>query len=76
KNGEIDYVVCDSSVAYARLAKEPDDFRIAWVDDSNPEVFAVAVGKENTALADAMNEALAILKDEGFFEENGERWFA
>ena len=76
KNGEVDYVVCDSTVATARLAKEPDAFRIAWTDDSNPEVFAVAVGKENQALVDAFNEALAILEDEGFFEENGERWFA
>lgn len=76
KNGEIDYVVCDSTVAKARLAKDPESFRIAWTDDSNPEVFAIAVGKENKALADAFNEAISILKDEGFFEENGERWFA
>lgn len=76
KNGEVDYVVCDSTVAVARLAKTPDDFEIVWVDESSPEVFAIAVGKENTALADAFNEALAALKANGFFEDNNARWFA
>lgn len=76
KNGEVDFVVCDSTVATARLAKTPDDFEIVWVDNSNPEVFAIAVGKENKALADAFNEGLAILKEEGFFEDNDATWFA
>lgn len=76
KNGEVDFVVCDSTVATARLAKTPDDFEIIWVDDANPEVFAIAVGKENTALAAAFNEGISILKDEGFFEDNDARWFA
>ncbi|MBQ8697171.1 MAG: amino acid ABC transporter substrate-binding protein [Clostridia bacterium] len=76
KNGEVDFVVCDSTVATARLSKTPDDFEIVWVDNANPEVFAIAVGKENTALAAAFNEGIAILKDEGFFEDNDARWFA
>ncbi len=76
KNGEIDFVVCDSTVATARLSKTPDDFDIVWIDEASPEVFAIAVGKENTALADALNEALGQLKDEGFFEDNNSRWFA
>lgn len=76
KNGEVDFVVCDSTVATARLSKTPDDFEIIWVDDANPEVFAIAVGKENTALAAAFNEGISILKDEGFFEDNDARWFA
>jgi len=76
KNGEVDFVVCDSTVATARLSKTPDDFEIIWVDNANPEVFAIAVGKENTALAAAFNEGISILKDEGFFEDNDARWFA
>ena len=75
KNGEVDYVVCDSTVAEARLVAQPGEFEIAWQDTELPEVFAIAVAKDNTELADAMNAALKELKEEGLFEDLKNKWF-
>lgn len=49
-NGEIDTVVVDSTVADGYVAKEPDKYTIIYKDDSEPEQFGIAMGKENTAL--------------------------
>lgn len=74
-NGEIDVVVVDSTVADGYVAGNPDGFKIAFVDDSEPEQFGVAMGKDNAALQAAINEAIAQLEEEGFFAENIAYWF-
>lgn len=74
-NGEVDAVVVDSTVADGYLASNPDEFVIAYLDKSEPEQFGVAMGKDNSALQAAINEAIAQLEEEGFFEENLEHWF-
>lgn len=74
-NGEVDAVVVDSTVADGYLASNPDKYIKAYQDESEPEQFGVAVGLDNTALQAAINEAIAQLTQEGFFEENVEHWF-
>lgn len=75
ENGEVDAVVVDSTVADGYLASNPGKFIKIFQDDSEPEQFGVAMGKENTALQAAINEAIAQLTAEGFIEDNIEFWF-
>lgn len=74
-NGEVDAVVVDSTVADGYLASNPDTYVKAFQDESEPEQFGVAIGMKNTALQTAINEAIAQLTDEGFFEKNVAHWF-
>ncbi len=74
-NGEVDAVVCDSTVADGYLASNPDMYIKVFQDENEPEQFGVAMGLENTALQTAINEAIAQLAEEGFFEENVAYWF-
>ena len=74
-NGEVDAVVCDSTVADGYLASNPDMYVKVFQDENEPEQFGVAMGLENTALQSAINEAIAQLTEEGFFEENVAYWF-
>ena len=73
--GEVDMVVCDSTVANVQLAKNPDAYKIIFQDTENPEQFGIGITKGNTALADAINGVLADLKSEGFFDELNATWF-
>ena len=75
-NGEVEMVVCDSTVANVQLAKNPDAYKIIFLDTENPEQFGIGITKGNTALADAINGVLADLKEEGFFDELNATWFA
>ncbi len=74
-NGEVDAVVVDSTVADGYLAKNPDRYVYAFKDQSEPESFGIAMGKQNTALQKAVNEALAAMEKEGFIKETYEYWF-
>lgn len=73
-NGEYEIVLCDSTVADGYIAREPDKYEIIYVDESNPEQFGIAMGKENTALQTAINEAMAQLEEEGFMTDNYNKW--
>ena len=75
ENGEVDAVVVDSTVADGYLASNPDKFVKAFQDESEPEQFGVAMALDNTALQAAINEAIAQLTAEGFFEANVAYWF-
>jgi len=74
-NGEVDAVVCDSTVADSYVAKNPEKYTIAYLDQSAPEQFGIAMGKDNAALQDAINKAIAALEEEGFFKANTTKWF-
>ena len=75
ENGEVDAVVVDSTVADGYLAANPDKFVKVFQDESEPEQFGVAMALDNTALQAAINEAIALLTAEGFFEANVAYWF-
>lgn len=73
ENGEINAVLCDSSVAHTYL-EQSDAYKIAWEQDTDAEEFGVAVAKGNTELLDAINEALAELQQEGVLDELIATW--
>ena len=73
--GEVEMVVCDSTVASVQLAKDPGKYKIIFQDEENPEQFGIAIPKTNTKLADAINTLIKDLKEEGFFEELNKDWF-
>lgn len=75
ENGEIDAVVVDSSVADGYLAANPDKFKIAYKDSAEPEEFGVAIGKDNAALLEVINKALAELQAEGYIDDCVKYWF-
>ena len=75
ENGEVDSVVVDSTVADGYVASNPEAFTIAYVDQSEPEQFGVAMAKDNVELQTAINEAIAQLEEEGFFQESIAHWF-
>lgn len=75
ENGEVDAVVVDSTVADGYLSSNPDKYVKAYQDDSEPEQFGVAMGKENTDLQTAVNQAITQLTEEGFFDDNVAYWF-
>ena len=74
-NGEVDCVLCDSTVADGYVGNQPDKYVKAYQDESAPEQFGVAIKKGNVELQKALNEALSKLKDEGFFKKTQEKWF-
>lgn len=76
-DGRLDAILCDSTVADGYVAKEPDAYEIVWVEETDePEQFAIAVKKGNTALLNAVNAAMAILEENGTLEEIVNTWIA
>ncbi|MGN0383650.1 MAG: transporter substrate-binding domain-containing protein, partial [Eubacterium sp.] len=74
-NGEIDAICVDSTVADGYVASAPDKYTIAYLDESEAEQFGIAMGKGNTSLQKAINEALAAMEEDGFIEETYDYWF-
>lgn len=74
-NGEVDVILCDSTVADGYVAKEPDVYKIAYVDSDEVENFGIAMKKGDTVMAAAINQALQNLKDSGFLDECQTKWF-
>lgn len=74
KNGEVDAVLVDSTVADGQVAKNKN-FKIAWKDDSEPEQFGIAMGKKNVTLQKAINLALKDMKDSGELDDSYDFWF-
>ncbi|SDB05688.1 transporter substrate-binding domain-containing protein [Eubacterium oxidoreducens] len=74
-NGEIDAVVCDSSVADSYVASQSDVYEIAYKDKEEAEVFGIAMGINNTKLQAAINQALADMEADGWLEETRNYWF-
>ena len=74
-NGEVDVILCDSTVADGYVAKEPDVYKIAYVDSDEVENFGIAMKKGDTVMVAAINQALQNLKDSGFLDECQTKWF-
>ena len=64
----------DSTVADG-FVNSSDNFVIAYEDKEEAEQFGIAMGKDNTALQAAVNEALRQLEAEGFIQETYDYWF-
>lgn len=74
KNGEVDAVLVDSTVADGQVAKDKS-IKIAWKDDKEPEQFGIAMGKKNKELQKAINAALADMEKEGVIKDSYDYWF-
>ncbi len=66
--GRLDALVCDSMVAECYLNKS-ELFEMTWIQDDNPEEFAVCIKKGNAELTEKINSALAELKSEGTLDD-------
>ena len=66
-NGQVDAVVIDNEPAKAFVAQNPG-LKILETEFA-VEDYAIAVGKGNTGLLDAINTAMAELKAEGVFQD-------
>lgn len=76
KSGEVDAVVCDSTVAEGQTARNTDTFAEVYRDENNVEEFAIAISKDNAGLQKAINEALDELEAEGAITSIIKSWFA
>ena len=80
KLARVDTVLCDSVVAEAYVAREPDAFEMTWiqstVEGDEPELFGIGVKKGNAELLDAVNGALAQLEESGWLDELRQQWLA
>jgi polar amino acid transport system substrate-binding protein len=80
KLARVDAVLCDSVVAEAYVAREPEAFEMTWiqstVEGDEPELFGVAVKKGNAELLDAVNGALAQLEASGWMDGLRQLWLA
>ena len=74
-NGEVDVVLCDSTVADGYVSTSPDLYEIAFQDSTSPEQFGIAMGKQDTQLQTAVNNALAELKSDGTLDDIYKKWF-
>lgn len=74
-NKEVDVVAVDNTVATSFVSKNSDKYKIAFVDDSEPEEFAIAFGKNDTQLQAAVNKVLEEMKEDGFIQETYDYWF-
>jgi ABC-type amino acid transport substrate-binding protein len=73
-NGRVDCVIIDKNPALVFESKFQDDgSKITAVDGAQfefePEYYAIAVPKGDTALVDAINKAIEELKADGTFDE-------
>ena len=74
KNGEVEGILLDSTVADSLVAKDKA-FKIAWVDNTEPEEFGIPMGKKNVALQKAINAALKDMNAKGIIKDSQEYWF-
>lgn len=66
--GRLDAVISDSTVA-ARYIADPKYVQSWLQSEGNPELFGVCIPKDNTALRDEINKALAELKNDGTLDK-------
>jgi len=74
-SGRIDFTLNDRLTVLDYLATEGDDAIKIVAETDDPSLSAYAVTKDNSALTEAINEALAELSADGTLAEIGEKYF-
>jgi len=74
-SGRIDFTLNDRLTVLDYLATEGDDAIKIVAETDDPSLSAYAVTKDNSALTDAINDALAELSADGTLAEIGEKYF-
>ncbi len=75
KNGEVDAIVVDSTVASSFIDREPENYKIAYVDKKELEQFAIAVSKKNPKLKEAIDKAIIEMKKDKTIDDTINYWF-
>lgn len=73
--GRLDALVCDSMVAECYLNKS-DLFEMTWIQENNPEEFAICIKKGNAELLEKINSALDEIKSDGTLDEIINKYFS
>jgi polar amino acid transport system substrate-binding protein len=72
-NGQIDAVVADNVMALGYVGKNPDKLKAAG-DPFTGESIAAAVCKDKTDLLKQINDGLAKLTADGYFDKLADKW--
>ena len=75
ENGEVDAILTDSTVAESYVEANADKYQIAWVQESDAENFGIAIPLGQKDIQAAINEAMAILDEEGIIDAMVSKWF-
>lgn len=75
KNGEVEAVLLDSTVAAGYIAANPDMFKTIWAQSKDAEQFGIACELGDKDLVDALNWALAKAEEEGMIDLLYTKWF-
>ena len=73
-SGEVDGVIIDIPVASNQAQDGDFDIRIIPIESADQERFGFAFGKSRTELAEAVNQALAALIEDGTYAEIYAKW--
>lgn len=73
--GQVEAVIVDQPVAADAVEKQGGIKIIEEIPLPEPELFGFAIATDNTALLDAMNKALAKIKDDGTLTELYQKYF-
>ncbi len=74
KNGNIDAVICDNTVAEPLVKNNPDTYKIVG-EKLTVEYYGIAVAKDNPELLAAINKALKEVKEDGTYDKIYGKWF-
>lgn len=72
--GSYDAMVIDLPVAQNMLAQSFTDLKVA-LEIPTGEQYGICVSKDNPALTDALNDALAAIEEDGTMDEIKQKWF-
>lgn len=72
--GKVEAVVLDAPVA-ANYAKNDADAYKVMEEIATGEQYGIAINKDNAALTEAINQALAEMEEDGTMDELNEKWF-
>ncbi|MDZ4166835.1 MAG: basic amino acid ABC transporter substrate-binding protein [Coriobacteriia bacterium] len=75
QNGDVDGVVNDLPISEAIAADPAREVKVVG-EVMSSEQYGIGVNKENAALRDAINDALAKIKADGRYDAMIEKWFA
>lgn len=74
KNGNIDAVICDNTVAEPLVKNNPETYKIVG-EKLTIEYYGIAVAKDNPGLLKAINQALKEVKEDGTYDKIYNTWF-
>ncbi len=74
KGGQVDAGILDMPVARYAIKQGDTGFEVAAAIPTG-ELYGIAVSKDNPALLEAINNALAEMKEDGTLDEVNQKWF-